>query len=109
MTAVAPGEPVGNIYYGTASWTDKTLIDSKAFYPPGAQSAEERLRHYAANLPLVEIDSTFYALSAERNAHLWVERTPPDFVFNVKAFGFLTQHAIEKARLPTEIKFFLKD
>ncbi|TGS57674.1 DUF72 domain-containing protein, partial [Mesorhizobium sp. M1C.F.Ca.ET.176.01.1.1] len=31
---------------GTASWTDKTLIECGAFYPPGCSSAEARLRHY---------------------------------------------------------------
>ena len=34
------GEPVGNIYYGTSSWTDPTLVKSKAFYPPGAGNPE---------------------------------------------------------------------
>jgi hypothetical protein len=32
------GKPVENVYYGTSSWTDKTLLDSKRFYPPGAEN-----------------------------------------------------------------------
>lgn len=53
---------------GTASWTDPTL--SELFYPPSARSAEERLRFYAEQFNTVEVDSTFYALPAERNAKL---------------------------------------
>jgi hypothetical protein len=33
------------ILVGTASWTDKSLIDSRKFYPPGAKNAEARLRY----------------------------------------------------------------
>jgi uncharacterized protein YecE (DUF72 family) len=98
------GRPVGNVYYGTSSWTDKTLIASKRFYPPSASSAEERLRYYADRFPCVEVDSTYYALPAERNAQLWVERTPSHFVFNVKAFGLLTQHPVSVRSLPPQIR-----
>jgi uncharacterized protein YecE (DUF72 family) len=33
-----------------------------------------------------------------------VERTPPGFIFNVKAFAWLTQHPAEAGRLPAAIK-----
>ncbi len=62
---------------GTASWTDATLVKSDLFYPPGLKTAEDRLRFYAAQFPTVEVDSSYYALPAERNAMLWAERTPP--------------------------------
>ena len=88
------GEPVGNVYYGTSSWTDPTLLKSKAFYPAGRGQPEKRLRFYSEHFPLVEVDATFYALPSERNAALWAERTPDHFVFNVKAFGLMTQHAV---------------
>jgi uncharacterized protein YecE (DUF72 family) len=101
---VSDGRPVGNIYYGTSSWTDKTLLASKRFYPSDARSAEDRLRFYAEQFPLVEADSTYYALPSEQNAHLWVERTPPHFVFNVKAFSFLTQHPVNVRSLPAPVK-----
>ena len=97
-----------DILVGTCSWTDKTLIDSKAFYPSDARSAEARLRYYADRFPIVEVDSTYYALPSRRNAELWVERTPDDFTFNVKAFGYFTGHAIDKSRLPAELKHFTK-
>jgi uncharacterized protein YecE (DUF72 family) len=98
------GKPVDNVYYGTSSWTDKTLIASKRFYPSTSMSAEDRLRYYAERFPFVEVDSTYYALPSERNASLWVERTPAHFVFNIKAFGLLTQHPVSTRSLPTQVK-----
>jgi len=35
------------------------------------------LARYAAEFPMVEVDSSYYALPSERNSVLWVERTPP--------------------------------
>jgi len=98
------GEPVGNVYYGTSSWTDKTLLASKRFYPPSAKSAADRLRYYAERFPLVEVDSTYYALPSERNAALWIERTPAHFVFNIKAFGLLTHHPVGARALPAKLR-----
>lgn len=82
---------MGDVLIGTASWTDRSLLRS-GWYPKGADSAEERLRHYASQFPLVEVDATYYFLPTESNARLWAERTPKDFTFNVKAFSLLTQH-----------------
>jgi uncharacterized protein YecE (DUF72 family) len=95
---------MGQILVGTASWTDKTLIESGRFYPRAATSAEERLRYYATQFPLVEVDSTYYALPAERTAELWAERTPPGFVFNVKAFRLFTGHAAQRSALPADLR-----
>jgi uncharacterized protein YecE (DUF72 family) len=100
----ANGKPVGNIYYGTSSWTDKTLLESKRFYPPDVDTPAERLRHYAERFPLVEVDSTYYALPSERNAALWIERTPPHFIFNIKAFGLLTHHPVGLRALPAKLR-----
>lgn len=94
---------MGRILVGTASWTDQTLIDCKRFYPRGCTSAEERLRHYASRFALVEVDSSYYALPSARNAALWVERTPPGFTFNVKAFRALTQHQTPRQALPRDL------
>jgi uncharacterized protein YecE (DUF72 family) len=55
-------------------------------------SAEERLRYYAAQFPLTEIDSTYYAPPAERQVALWAERVPEGFRFDVKAYSLLTGH-----------------
>ena len=98
------GEPVGNVYYGTSSWTDPTLVKSKAFYPPGAGNPEKRLRFYSEHFPLVEVDATYYALPSRRLSELWVERTPPDFVFDIKAHALLTGQPTETKRLPKALR-----
>jgi uncharacterized protein YecE (DUF72 family) len=89
---------------GTASWTDKSLLHSGRFYPPGVQSAEERLRFYATRFPIVEVDSSYYALPSVRNAELWAERSPEGFVFNVKAFRLFTGHQTPPVALPPDIR-----
>lgn len=99
---------MGEIFVGTASWTDKTLIESGRFYPREAKSAEARLRYYATQFPLVEIDSTYYALPAERTAQLWAERTPQRFVFNVKAFRLFTGHQAQASALPADLRKALR-
>jgi len=98
------GKPVDNVYYGTASWTDKTLLDSKRFYPPDVDTPAERLRFYAERFPLVEVDSTYYALPNKRTSEAWVERTPKDFVFDIKAHALMTGQPTELNRLPKAIK-----
>lgn len=95
---------MGDILVGTASWADKSLLDSKLFYPSEATSAEARLRHYASRFPLVEIDSSYYALPAPPVAQLWVQRTPATFVFDIKAFRLFTQHQTPPKVLPPDIR-----
>src|SRR5256884_8765855 len=90
---------MGRIKVGIPSWTEPTLIKS-GWYPPDATTAENRLRYYATRFPIVEVDSTFYAIPNEKTAQLWVERTPKDFTFNAKAHALLTQHPTPPSRLP---------
>jgi uncharacterized protein YecE (DUF72 family) len=94
----------GRILVGTCSWTDRSLVESGRFYPADAKTPEERLRYYAEQFPIVEVDSTYYGLPSERNAALWVERTPENFVFDVKAYSFFTQHPTQVASLPKDLR-----
>lgn len=93
----------GKILVGTCGWTDPTLLRTD-FYPLPAKTAEARLQHYAREFPLVEVDSTYYALPSERNSRLWVERTPAHFLFDVKAFRLFTHHPTPLASLPRELR-----
>ena len=97
------------ILVGSCSWTDPSLIASGRFYPPGVTSAEARLRYYAAQFGIVEVDSTYYAPPSARNSELWAARTPEGFVFNVKAYGLLTQHPAPAGRLPAWLRDALPD
>jgi len=51
-----------NILVGTTSWTEKTLLDSKRFYPSNATTSAARLRYYATQFRIVEVDSSYYGL-----------------------------------------------
>lgn len=94
---------MGRIKVGTASWTDKSLLAS-GWYPPEANTPDERLRFYASRFPLVEVDATYYAPPSEETAKLWAERTPGDFTFNVKAFSLLTQHPTKPGALYKDLR-----
>ena len=74
------------------------------FYPDGVTTAEARLRYYASRFPLVEADVGFYAIPDRAMTERWIERTPDDFVFDVKAHALMTGHATEIARLPRVIR-----
>ena len=97
-------EAVSRIRVGTASWTDKTLIASGRFYPKGASTAEARLRFYASQFGIVEVDSSYYAMPTPQTAQLWAERTPEGFVMNVKAFRLFTGHQTEPRVLHADLR-----
>jgi uncharacterized protein YecE (DUF72 family) len=94
---------MGKIEIGTAGWTDRTLIES-GWYPAEATNPEKRLRYYASQFPLVEVDATYYALPAEQTARAWAERTPDGFTFNIKAFSLFTQHPTPFKSLPADLR-----
>ena len=94
---------------GTASWTDPTMTAPGVFYPRGADSAEERLAYYAATFPIVEVDATYYALPSAKVAAAWVERTPPDFIFDAKAHALITGQPTETKRLPKDLRSALPE
>lgn len=93
---------MSRILIGTASWAEKSLIQSGRFYPPQVTTPEDRLRFYATRFPLVEIDSSYYAIPNARNASLWAERTPEHFVFDIKAFRLFTQHQTPPQAFPKD-------
>ncbi|HEY6134812.1 MAG TPA: DUF72 domain-containing protein [Rubrivivax sp.] len=98
-----------NVLVGTASWTDKTLLACGRFYPRSATTAEARLRFYASQFPLVEVDSSYYAMPAPGTAQLWAERTPEGFVMNVKAFRLFTGHQTSPSVLHKDLQAALGD
>ena len=94
---------MGLVLTGTASWTDDTLLQTD-WYPAEASTAEDRLRYYASIFPLVEVDSTYYSLPAERTAALWADRTPDHFTFDIKAFRLFTGHPTPINALPKRVR-----
>jgi uncharacterized protein YecE (DUF72 family) len=94
----------GSVLTGISSWTEPTLIKESDFYPPDAKSAEDRLKFYASQFPVVEVDSTYYYPPSERNSVLWIDRTPKDFTFNIKAYSLLTNHPTKTDSLYKEVR-----
>jgi uncharacterized protein YecE (DUF72 family) len=89
---------------GIAGWIDKSLIDSKLFYPLKVKTSEERLNFYASQFSLVEVDSTYYGMPKPENSELWVARTPAGFTFDVKSFSLFTNHPTKPMALPPDIR-----
>jgi uncharacterized protein YecE (DUF72 family) len=102
------GQPIARgaheIRIGTASWADPTLTAGAIFYPSGVSSADARLRWYASQFSVVEVDATYYSLPARAIAERWVERTPDGFLFHVKAHALMTGQPTEVARLPADLR-----
>jgi uncharacterized protein YecE (DUF72 family) len=94
---------MGQILIGTCSWTDPTLLDTD-FYPTEANTTKKRLQHYAKHFPLVEVDSTYYAIPSEQIAKSWAELTAGRFTFNIKAFSLFTQHPTKLKSLPKDLR-----
>jgi uncharacterized protein YecE (DUF72 family) len=82
---------------GTCNWSDH-----RNFYPAGLP-ARDRLRYYARFFPLVEVDSSYYAIPPPARTAAWASSTPPGFWFNFKAHRSLTYHERERGapREPT--------
>ena len=68
------------------------------------RTAEDRLVYYANQFPIVEVDATYYALPSRRTGELWLERTPPDFTFDIKAHALMTGQPSEPKRLPKDLR-----
>jgi len=77
---------VALIRSGTCAWADH-----EEYYPKGLPPGD-RLKYYARHFSLVEVDSAFYHLQPPKWYASWAEKTPPGFVFNVKAYGAMTWH-----------------
>ena len=63
--------------------------------------AKARLRYYAERFDTVEVDSPYYHLPDPAVTANWAQRTPPEFVFHVKAHSSMTWHEGE----PTDDAF----
>ena len=103
-----PASPVETEYrVGLSAWQDKSMLEEGRFYPIKSMKAEERLWWYSQFFDCVEVNSTFYAPLSAENAVRWVKRTPAGFLFSVKAYGLLTGHHLDAARLPPALQAML--
>jgi len=75
------------VHVGCSGWNYRDWRG--AFYPDG-MPASRWLEHYGRRFSTVEVNSTFYRLARPGAVARWLEQTPEDFVFTVKASRFLT-------------------
>jgi uncharacterized protein YecE (DUF72 family) len=75
---------------GTCSFADEGLV--KSWYPRGVSTSKVRLGYYADRFDTVEVDSPYYHLPDPAVTGRWAQRTPPEFVFHVKAHATMTGH-----------------
>lgn len=55
-------------------------------------TAKEKLQDYSAHFPVVELDTSFYAIPPVKNTLKWIKETPDNFQFVVKAYQEITGH-----------------
>ncbi|MGH7354951.1 MAG: DUF72 domain-containing protein, partial [Candidatus Rokuibacteriota bacterium] len=97
----------GRVRVGICAWADPALIEAGTFYPKKSMSAEARLRHYASVFDVVEVNSSYYAIPDVLTVARWAERTPPGFVFHVKAYSLMTGHHPRAQTLPADVRAML--
>ena len=93
-----------SVLCGIAGWADKSLIDSRLFYPLAVKTSAERLAFYASQFPLVEVDSTYYGIPKPETVETWAAQTPAQFTFDVKSFSLFTNHPTRPLSMPPDIR-----
>ncbi|MCQ6267969.1 DUF72 domain-containing protein [Fictibacillus sp. WQ 8-8] len=82
------------ILIGVTGWGDH-----QSLYPEGTKSTE-KLKLYSGFFPVVEVDSSFYAIQPLKNYQKWIKDTPDRFSFIIKAYQGMTGHS--RGKIPFE-------
>lgn len=90
-------------YIGACSWTGRELLKC-GYYPANADDSATRLEYYASRFDAVEVPSTFYAMPSLEETFSWVLRSPPDFLFGVRAPAIFTFHYARLSLLPAWLR-----
>jgi uncharacterized protein YecE (DUF72 family) len=85
---------------GCSGWQYKDWRER--FYPKGC-AQRKWLEFYSRTFGTVEVNSTFYRLANRDAVARWVEETPEDFVFALKASRYMT-HIKRLADLPESMQ-----
>jgi len=91
----------GRILIGTSSWADPGFVEE--WYPKGLP-ARDRLHWYSERFPIVEVNSSFYAVPERHTVGRWASETPDGFVFDVKLHRLLSRHAAKLQELPPDLR-----
>lgn len=88
------------ILAGLTGWGDHPDV-----YGPGSKQ-RDKLVDYTGHFPIVELDSSFYAVQPERNIRKWIDETPDTFQFIVKAYQGMTGHLRGENPFDTEKEMY---
>jgi len=88
------------ITVGLTGWGDHDYL-----YPT-KEASKQKLVTYGKMFGTVEVDSMFYAIQSKRNMEKWVDETPADFSFIVKAYQGMTGHSRGKIPFDSEEEMF---
>lgn len=94
----------GRLLVGTSGFAYKEW--KPAFYPADLKNPD-MLRFYAEHLPSVEMNNTFYRAPSEKTLARWLEQTPEDFAFTLKAPQRIT-HFQRLRDVDESLSFFLR-
>jgi uncharacterized protein YecE (DUF72 family) len=84
------------IKIGLTGWGDHPEVYSSV------TSSKDKLFDYSGHFPVVELDTSFYAIPNPKNVEKWCQGTPDSFQFVMKAYQGMTGHLRED--LPFETK-----
>lgn len=84
------------VYVGTAGFSYKDWKGN--FYPEDIRN-QDMLGAYSLSFPVVELNSTYYAIPRPERLAAMAQRTPTDFQFNVKANRQMTHEIGENSRV----------
>lgn len=71
------------ITIGLTGWSDHELIQ---------RNRSRKLEDYASHFPVVELDTSFYAIPSKEVILSWIQKTPDAFTFFPKAYNMMTLH-----------------
>jgi uncharacterized protein YecE (DUF72 family) len=94
-----------NLLAGASGYAFKEWQGS--FYPDKIKS-EDMLAWYAARLPTVEINNTFYRMPKPAVLENWAQATPADFRFAIKASRRITHDARIKADAADSVDYLYR-
>ncbi len=88
------------IKIGLTGWGDHPDVYSEV------TSAKDKLFDYSGHFPVVELDTSFYAIPSPTNVEKWCQDTPPSFQFVVKAYQGMTGHLRDELPFETRNDMF---
>lgn len=88
------------ISIGLTGWGDHPDVYSEV------TASKDKLFDYSGHFPIVELDTSFYAIPSSENVEKWCKETPDSFQFVVKAYQGMTGHLRDELPFETRNDMF---